>query len=67
MNLHVLIVTGSGICLIGGDVDFSAQADGIVLVANSVTGTDLRTLGVKGNGQRTAGLDTCGFTSIVDD
>lgn len=40
---HVLVVTGGGILLIGGDDDLVALLDGDVLVVDGVTGTDLRT------------------------
>lgn len=65
--LHVLVVTGSGVGLISGDVEDVAHGDGDILVADSVTGTDLRTLGVESNGQRTTSLDASGLTGMVDD
>jgi hypothetical protein len=40
--LHVLVVTSSGVLVIGGDVDLGAGADGEVLVVDGVTGSDLR-------------------------
>jgi hypothetical protein len=40
--LHVLVVTGSGVLVVGGDVDLGAGADGEVLVVDGVTGSDLR-------------------------
>ena len=42
--LHVLVVRGSGVLLIGGDVDLGAGGDGNVIVVDGVTGTDLRAL-----------------------
>lgn len=50
---HVLVVTGGGILLIGGDVELVALLDGDVLVVDGVSGTDLRTFlrgGVRGYG-----------------
>ena len=41
--LHVLGVRGSGILLVGGDVDLVTGTDGVVLVTNSVAGSDLGT------------------------
>lgn len=41
-NLHVLVVRGSGILFIGGDVELMASLDGDVLITDSVSGTDLR-------------------------
>lgn len=41
--LHVLLVAGGGILLVGGDVDLGTGADGEVLVVDGVTGSDLRT------------------------
>lgn len=40
---HVLVVTGGGILLIGGDSELVALLDGDVLVVDGVSGTDLRT------------------------
>lgn len=42
-HLHILVVTGGGILLIGGDDELVALLDGNVLVVDGVTGTDLRT------------------------
>lgn len=41
-NLHVLVVRGSGVLLIGGYVELMASLDGNVLITNGVSGTDLR-------------------------
>jgi hypothetical protein len=65
--LHVLIVTGGGVCLIGGDVEDGAFLDGEILVTDGVTGTDLGALSVEGNGERTASLETGGLTGVVND
>ena len=67
MILHVLIVRRSGIRLIGGDVEHGALLDGDVLVTGGVTGTDLGALGVQGNGERAANLDTSGLARVVND
>jgi len=40
--LHVLVVASSGVLVVGGDVDLGTGADGEVLVADSVAGSDLR-------------------------
>jgi hypothetical protein len=64
--LHVLIVTGGGVGLVGGDVKLVADLDGDVGITNGVTSTDLGALGVKGDGQRTASLDTSSLTGVVD-
>lgn len=66
-NLHVLIVTGVGVGIIGGDVKDGAFLDGEVLVADSVSGTDLGALGVEGNGERAASLDTGSLARVVND
>ena len=65
-SLHVLIVTSGGIGFISGDVELSASLDGDISIADRVTGTDLRALGVKGNGEGTASLDTGSLTGVVD-
>lgn len=64
--LHVLIVTGGGVGVVGGDVQLVAALDGDVGIANGVTSTDLGALGVKGDGQRTTSLDASGLTGVVD-
>lgn len=66
-DLHGLIVASGGIRLIGGNGDLGTHLDGVVLVINGVTGTDLRALGVEGNSQRAAGLNASSLTGIVDD
>ena len=65
--LHVLVITGIGICLIGGDVKDGSLLDREVLVVNGVTGADLGALGVEGNGERAASLDTGSLASVVND
>jgi hypothetical protein len=65
--LHVLIITGSGICLISGDVEHGALTDGDILVTDGVTGTDLGALGVEGNGERATDLGAGGLTRVVND
>lgn len=40
-DIHVLVVAGSGILLIGGDVEHCSSSDGVILVVNGVSGTDL--------------------------
>lgn len=67
MFLHVLIIRSSGVCLIGGDVQHGALLDGVVLVTDGVTGTDLGALGVKGNSERASNLDTGSLASVVND
>jgi hypothetical protein len=66
-SLHVLVITGSGIGLISGDVKDGALRNREILVIDGVTGTDLGTLGVKGNGERTASLDTGSLARVVND
>lgn len=65
--LHVLVITGIGICLIGGDVKDGSLLDREVLVFNGVTGADLGALGVEGNGERAASLDTGSLARVVND
>lgn len=65
--LHVLVVTGSGVCLIGGDVKDGALLDGEVLVVDGVTSADLGALGVEGNGEGTASLETGSLARVVND
>ena len=52
--LHVLVVASSGVLVVGGDVDLGAGADGEVLVADGVAGSDLRSF-----------LDACQCSSSV--
>jgi hypothetical protein len=40
---HVLVVAGSGVLVIGGNVDLGAGADGEVLIVDGVTGSDFGT------------------------
>lgn len=65
-NIHVLVITGSGISVIGGDVQLSARSDREILIVSGVTSTDLGALGVKSNGQRTTGLNTGSLTGVVN-
>lgn len=65
--LHVLVITGIGICLIGGDVKDGSLLDREVLVFNGVTGADLGALGVEGNGEGTASLETGSLARVVND
>lgn len=41
MDIHVLIVTSSGILVISGDIKHCSSSDGEILVVNCVSGTDL--------------------------
>jgi hypothetical protein len=66
-NLHVLVVAGSSILLIGGDVDLGTGRDGDISITGGVTGSDLWTLGVKGDGDLTTGLNSLGLTGVVND
>ena len=66
-SLHVLIITGSGVRLIGGDVEDGALLDREILVTDGVTGTDFGALGVKGNSERAASLDTGSLARVVND
>ena len=65
--LHVLIVTGGSIGIVGGDVQLMTDLDGDIRIANGVTSTDLRALGVKSDGQGTASLNASSLTSVIDD
>jgi len=65
--LHVLIVTGGSIGIVGGDVQLVADLDGNVRIANGVTSTDLRALSVQSDGQGTASLNASSLTSVIDD
>lgn len=66
-RLHVLGVASSSILLISGDVHDSASLNGKIGVTLSVTGSDLRALGIKSNGDLAAGLGSLGLAGIVDD
>jgi hypothetical protein len=66
MFLHVLVITGCGVLLISSDVDLSAGRDRDVLVTNSVTGTDLRALGIQSNGNLPTLLNLLSLAGIVD-
>lgn len=65
--LHVLIVTGGSIGIVGGNVQLVADLDGNIRIANGVTSTNLRALGVKSDGQGTASLNASSLTSVIDD
>lgn len=66
-NVHVLVVAGSGVLLIGRDVELRAGLDRDVLVADGVTRADLGALGVEGNGERATSLDARSLAGVVDD
>lgn len=55
------------VLLISGDVKDGTGGDGNILIILGVAGTDLRALGVKGNGNRAARMDLLSLTSIVND
>lgn len=66
-SLHVLVIAGVGICLVGGDVEHGAFLDGNILIPGSVARADFGALGVEGNGERATFLDFGGFAGMVDD
>jgi hypothetical protein len=63
---HVLIVAACRILVISGNVELCSRRDGDVLVVGSVAGSDLRALGVQGNGDLTALLDLLSLAGMVD-
>jgi hypothetical protein len=52
--IHVLVIAGSGIFLVSGDVDDGTSLDWDVCIANGETSADFWSLGVQGNGERSA-------------
>lgn len=54
MDIHVLVVTSSGIFIVSGNVDNGASLDGKVGIANSVSSSDFWALGVQRDGKRSA-------------
>lgn len=67
MYSHVLVVTGSGIRIIGGNVHLVASTDGNILIVGSVTRSDLGALGIKSNGNIATSVGSLGLTSVVND
>lgn len=67
VEIHVDVVGAGGIFLIGCDIDHIALLDGVILVVNGVSGMNLRTLGVEGNGERATSLGLLGFAGIIND
>ena len=65
--IHVLVVTARDVLLIRRDVDLGAGRDRDVRIADRVASSDLRALGVKGNGNRTTALDLLSLAGVVDD
>lgn len=66
-SIHVLVIAGIHVLLIGGDVDLGAGGDGDVGIVNRVSGSDLRALGIKSNGNGATKLGLLGLASIVND
>jgi hypothetical protein len=66
VDVHVLVVAGGGVLLIGGNIQDCAGLDRDIGIANSVTCADLRALGVEGNGERATSLGPLGLTRVVD-
>jgi hypothetical protein len=67
VDVHVLGVGGSGVLLVGGDVELGAGSDGDVLIVGGVASADLRALGVEGDGNGTASLGALSLAGVVDD
>ena len=67
VDVHVLVVGGGSVLLIGGDVQDGAGLDRDIGVTDSVTCADLGALGVKSNGERATGLCPLGLARVVDD
>lgn len=67
VDVHVLVVGGGSVLLIGGDVQNGASLDRDIGIANSVTCADLGALGVERNGKRATSLCPLGLTRVVDD
>lgn len=65
--IHVLVVAGSGIFVVGSDVDNGTSLDWKVGIANSVSRSDFWALCVQGNGKRSAWkFLLCGFGVVYD-
>jgi hypothetical protein len=65
--IHILVVAGSGIFVVGGDVDNGTSLDWKVGIANSVSRSDFWALCVQGNGKRSAWkFLLCGFGVVYD-
>ena len=67
VDIHVLVVARRRILVVGGDVDLSPSRDWNVFITGRVASANLRTLGVQGNGDWTAGHVLLSLTDIVDD
>lgn len=67
VDVHVLVVGSGSILVVCGDVDLGACGNGNVLVVWSVSGADLGTLGVEGDGDRAAFLGGLGLAGVVND
>lgn len=66
-NLHVLVVAGSSIFVVGGNVDLGASRNGDVRVPGGVARSDLGAFGVQRNGNLTAFLGFLSSAGIVND
>jgi hypothetical protein len=65
--IHVLVVAGSGIFVVGGDVDNGTSLDWKVGITNSVSSSDFWALCVQSNGKRSAWKFLfCGFGVVYD-
>jgi hypothetical protein len=63
---HVLIVAACGILVIGGNVELCSGRNGDVLIVDSVASSDLRTLGIQGNGDLAALLNLFSLAGVID-
>jgi hypothetical protein len=64
---HVLSITSSLVLVVGGNVNLLSSADGVVVIVDSVSSSDLRALGVKSNGDWSARLSALCLAGVVDD
>lgn len=63
---YVLITTGVGICLIGGDVELGSCFNRNIGVTDGITSTDLGTLSVESDSKRATRLDASSLTRVID-
>lgn len=66
-NLHVLVVTSSGILLVGGNVYFGTSGYWDICITNCVTSSNLWSLCVKGNSDLATWLNLLGLAGVIND
>jgi len=64
--LHVLGIARRSVLFVSSNVDFRPDSDRDIFIIGGVSGSDLRALGIKSNGNLTPLLDLLGLASIVN-